>query len=80
MVHDFVLAAALDRAGYVFTVMEPIMCDTETVEKVKLFYRTGLQVNRMLSDGTEPENLKNSLREKYPNGFWHEWGGYRGAR
>lgn len=79
MVHDLVLAAAADRAGYVFTVMEPIMCDTETVEKVRLLHRTGLMVRQMILDGASLDSLRDAFLGDYPEGFWQAWNGYRAS-
>lgn len=77
MIHDFVYSAAAYGAGYVFTVMEPIMCTNETVAKVQNLYRSGQKVAAHLRTGGERETLHQKLQGDYPQGFWSAWSGYR---
>ncbi len=77
LVYDFVYSTALYGANYIFTVMEPIMCTNETVEKLRLLYTTGQQVATLLKRGVKRETLYDKLLGEYPDGFWSSWKGYR---
>lgn len=48
MVDDLVVKAAEAGARYVFTVMEPIMCDPQTIAKVQRFHHSGLEVRERM--------------------------------
>jgi hypothetical protein len=76
-IHDFVFSAASAGAGYVFTVMEPIMCTAQTVEKVRHLYRSGQEARGTLERGHAPSELAKALVGTYPNGYWESWNGYR---
>ena len=75
-IHDFVYSAASCSAGYVFTVLEPIMCVSETIEKVRHLYHSGREVASLLHAGKKREELNKELIEEYPKGYWASWGGY----
>ena len=76
-IHDFVFSAASAGAGYVFTVMEPIMCTAKTVEKVRHLYHSGQEARGALERGDAPSELSKALVGTYPNGYWESWNGYR---
>jgi hypothetical protein len=76
-IHDFVFASARAGAGYVFTVMEPIMCTEKTVEKVRQLYHSGREVRNMLERGNPHSELLKVLEGSYPEGYWETWNGYR---
>jgi hypothetical protein len=76
-IHDFVTSAAAYGAGYVFTVIEPVMCPDETIAKVRNLYKSGRQVREWLNDGKKREGLHDTLLGNYPSGYWPSWGGYR---
>ena len=76
-IHDFVFSAAGAGAGYVFTVMEPIMCTGKTVEKVRHLYDSGRDVRNRLERGTSLSELSKALAGSYPGGYWESWNGFR---
>jgi hypothetical protein len=76
-IHDFVFSAAGDGAGYVFTVMEPLMCTDETVKKVEHLYESGREVVKLLEKGHSSTDLLGMLEGTYPSGYWKSWNGYR---
>ncbi len=71
-VEDFVFAAAASGARYVFTVIEPLMCDEETMAKVRVLHAAGRRVREKLVAGT-PRNRLGGAAEEY----WAVWKGYR---
>lgn len=76
--YDFSVAAAIDGARYVFTAIEGIMCNEETVAKVKALQQGARDVRSMLLDGAPRTALSELMKGTYPEGYWHSWPGYRG--
>ncbi len=76
--YDFSVAAAMDGARYVFTAIEGIMCNEETVAKVRALQEGARDVRKMLLEGATRESLSVLLKGTYPEGYWKTWPGYKG--
>lgn len=74
-IEEFVRSAATFGASYVFTVMEPIMCNEETVAKIRRLYATGREVAGQLLAGAPRERLASSVSDA--RAYWERWNGYR---
>ena len=76
-IEDFIFSAASCGASYVFTVMEPIMCNEETIAKVRQLHASGREVERQISGGASRADLEKSVMGGDASGYWERWNGYR---
>jgi hypothetical protein len=70
---DFVFQAAADGASGVSTVVEQIMCDPQTAEKVRIFVSAGRQVVDLLREGATQEELRRHVSDAGRRKFWDQW-------
>jgi hypothetical protein len=72
-VSDFVFQAVADGASYVFTCMERIMCEPETIEKIRIFYACAEKAKRMLESGKTREDIGALVSAGGREKFWNNW-------
>lgn len=70
---DFVFQAAADGASGVCTVIEGIMCNEETVKKVKAFIKATREAEQMLNKGATREQIGRRVSEAGKKKFWDHW-------
>lgn len=76
-VTQFVYHSASAGAYNVFTIFEPIMCNTVTIEKVKAFMSAAERVKSMLNAAPPEQSCRevlDSVTDK--NWCWDDWTGY----
>lgn len=72
-VADFVFQAAADGASSVFTYIEGIMCNEESVKKVHAFIGAAKETEKMLSEGATREQIGQYVSETGKKKFWDHW-------
>ena len=70
---DFVFKSAADGAGYVFTYIEPIMCNDATAKKVQTFISAAKQAKCLLDEGMSRKQLLKYVSLEGREKFWNHW-------
>ena len=72
-VTDFVFQATADGASTVFTIVGSMMCNEETVPKVKAFIDACKECDRMLKKGATREEIGCCVTPEGRRKFWDHW-------